>query len=506
MFKKLGILAGVVLMASSMAMAEPRILSASGIVRVIPTVSAEALDAVPGMILATGSEVKTGENGRVTIEMGRGNTIRLRENGRIAILAPKVRETRIQFIAGRLKGVFKHLVGGEKFSVEFSDNAVASVKGTEFGIEDQGGGVRINTFLGAVQFDRGGKAYFIPQGMGLSTAGPRIRLDVLGEAIIQEWMKDSGDGNGVTGSSGELQAFAQDVNNIVTAAKDVITQMREDDFAAGRTLRDVHGNLTRVDQRILRPSPREISFVNLCKRDSYEYGGKFAYNGPSGPRFDYLEAKVRFNADLPDSLLDWPSYFSANDNVKPDLMTVTMANGRPVGDAGRDTLIQRNAKTGVDSNGDDVWENSFELNGQAIVTDKSVANVEANGQETGDLWMTNVQTFFYDNGGGTATAGDGKATDVELNVANSVKLNTEVYAINNSGTILNINDFTNSTSMDPIGIMKNSAFEEVISATDNLGVPTMNRGNIDLVMTPDIILAVVEKLSSQISTLSGSGI
>jgi hypothetical protein len=503
MSKKIGLLAGVVLLASSMALAEPRILSASGIVRVIPTGGAEAMDAVPGMILAVGSEVKTGDNGRVTIEMGRGNSVRLRENGRITILEPKIRETRIMFIAGKLKGVFKHLVGGEKFSVEFSDNAVASVKGTEFGIEDQGGGVRINTFLGAVQFDRGGKAYFIPQGMGLTTAGPRVRLDVLGEAIIREWMQDSGDA-GMTGSSDDLKAFAEDVKTIVAAAKDVITQMREDDFAAGRTLRDVHGNLTRVDQRIIRPSAREISFVNLCKREEYAYHGKFWNSNISGgARFDYLEAKIRFNADLPDSLLDWPGYFSANDNVEPDLMTVTMANGRPVGDTNRDTLVQKSVKTVVA--GKDEWKDSFELNGKAIVSDSTVPGVDANGKETGDIWMTTEKTFVYDNGLGGGVANNGKAETGEQVAGNRVTLNTEVYAINNDGKILNINDFTNSTSMDPIGIMKNSAFEQVISATDNTGSPVMNRGNIDLVMTPDIVLAVVEKLSSQIATLSDGG-
>lgn len=503
MLKKLGILAGGLLLASSVALAEPRILSASGIVRVLPIANAEAIDAVPGMILASGSEVKTGENGRVTIEMSRGNTVRLRENGKIAILEPKVRESRIRFISGRIKGVFKHLVGGERFSVEFSDNAVASVKGTEFGIEDQGEGVRINTFLGAVQFDRGGKVWFIPQGMGLSTAGPRVRLDVLGEAMIREWMKD-GDSGDMTGSSDDLKGFANDVKNIVAAAKDVITQMREDDFAAGRTMRDVHGNLTRIDQRILRPSPREISFVNLCKRESYAYKGRFwNSNITGGARFDYFEAKIRFNADLPDSLLDWPSYMSSHDSVEPDLMVTTMSNGVPleVKNNTCDTLIQKSEKTGaVDANGDDVWKDSFELNGKAIVSDPLVANVEASGEATNDLWSTNVETYVYD------TNGNGDADVAEQTIGNRVKLNTEIFAINNDGKILNLNDFTNTTSIDPIGLMKESAVEGIISASTMTGAPVMARGNIDLVMTPDIVLAVVEKLASQVSTLSDSGI
>ena len=502
MLKKIGLLAGAVLLASSMALAEPRVLLASGIVRVIPTGGAEALDAVRGMVLATGSEVKTGENGRVTIEISPGNTIRLRENGRIAMLSPKPRETRVQFLAGRLKGVFHHLVGGEKFSVEFSDNAVASVKGTEFGVEDQGGGVRINTFRGAVQFDRGGKAYYIPQGMGLTTAGPRVRLDVLGEAIIHEWMNDGTNGNTETGSSGELKAFSQDVKNIVAAAKDVITQMREDDFAAGRTMRDYHGNLTRVDQRIIRPNASTISFVNLCKRESYDYKGKF-YNSniSSGPRFDYFEAKVSFSEALPDSLLDWPGYFSKNDNIKAVSYETTLSNGRPSGDnAGRDTLIQLARKTGVDAHGDEIWDSSFKLNGFALL-ESSVKSVQESGEATGDLWTTTVQTYGYDNGAGGGTANNGVLDGTE----GLITLNVEAYAINNSGKNLNINDFLNSTSIDPIGLMKDSAIEGIVSASDAGLVPLMKRGNIDLVMTPDIVLAVVEKVSTQISTLSNSG-
>ena len=522
MLKKIGLLAAGVLLASSMAFAEPRILAASGIARVIPTGGSEALDAVPGMILAYGSEVKTGETGRVTIEISPGNSIRLRENGRINLLEPKLRENRIQFIAGKIKGVFKHLVGGEKFSVEFSDNAVASVKGTEFGVEEQGDGIRINTFLGCVAFNKSGKGYLIPQGMALYTTGGRIRIEVLGELIVSEWKREANsdagrvDDGGRTGSSDELKSFAVSVRDVVTVAKEVITQLREEDFATGRTLRDVHGNLTRVDQRIIRPDASTIAFVNLVKRDEYKYTGRWTYTipsgaaGPSGPRYDYLEVSTKFNMDLPDSLLDWPTFFSDHsDNIEVVNTIVTLANGRPtetaLGTCDRLEMIAEQKKDGAgnvikDRDGKAEMTDRVELNGKEIVSDsKAAKGPEYSGEDTNDLWFANYDTFVYD------TNKNGEADAAELTDANRFRLYTEAYAINNSGKVLNLNDFINAPSIDPIAVMKDSAIEGIISARDMNGTSLMDRGNIDLVMTPDIVLVVAEKMASSLSSLdSGS--
>ncbi|MCX7905724.1 MAG: hypothetical protein N2446_03375 [Elusimicrobiales bacterium] len=107
------------------------------------------------------------------------------------------------------------------------------------------------------------------------------------------------------------------------------------DFESGRTLYDVHGNLVRVSQRILRPELNKIQFLSIIKRPNYadylntdfssSYTG-FKYNGNQiNNRLDFFAITFSFNKNLPENIMKFPSFFS-NPSVKAEWATFVAAN------------------------------------------------------------------------------------------------------------------------------------------------------------------------------------
>jgi hypothetical protein len=296
-----------------------------------------------------------------------------------------------------------------------------------------------------------------------------------------------------------------------------------------------------VDQRIDRPFPNTIQFLNLVKRDSYVYRGKFDYDGPGGARLDYAEMWVEMNQSLPDSLLDWPKFISdSTEDLKPNLVRMTLANGSfgEVQDGSCDSLVQTLdfvdglGRRYVDEHGDEDPMETLVLTGAKCLAMPSgsmtivraeewvdgvqcfpaQSDYQRDGDATDDLWTTNRDLFVQDlNEPGC------DITDVG---GQKFYFNMEMYVINNDGKILNAqSDFANS-SYDPFTVLKNTAVEGILSVTDAGtdtggngvigGASVLQRGNFDLVVTPDIVLMAVEKVAAVLGDIdtgsSGSGI
>jgi len=490
------VLVAVAAMAASGALAGSRIIAASGIVRVSPPAPAgseQFAQAAVGQPLVDGSIVMTAENGRVTIEVSPGNIVRLRGDTRIVVGAPRGQTTRFRLIAGKLRGVFGRLTGNERFEVEFASmSAVASVKGTTFEAADGSGGISLRTVFGAIDMIFSNSTQSIPQGCGMFTgAGGVLQVRPLTEAEIQDavW----GDSGSPQGDRSDLHAFVEGARDAAAAQQEIVVQVREDDFAVGRSLRDVHGNLARVDQRLIRPAPDTIQFVNLVKRDSYVYAGRFSYSGPSGVRYDYLEGLVRFNVSLPDSIVDWPAFFVNNDNVEPVYGRVMAANGRAA-DPGRDIVMR--VTTFQDNETDFVYI----LNGTDNLDNPPAAKryivgdevTHSDGSDAGSLWATSIQTMFPV---AADTDLDGTISEAEASAAwaTHLELRLEAYGLNENGGILNINDFTSDSLNGPFGLLRSVAVESVISIADANGGQFFGRSNIDLIVIPDLVVAIVQR-------------
>ena len=83
-----------------------------------------------------------------------------------------------------------------------------------------------------------------------------------------------------------------------------------------------------------------------------------------------------------------------------------------------------------------------------------------------------------------------------------VRLFTEGYGIDNGGGILNLNTFT-SSSENPFRVFKEIAGEQIIFCKKINGTDFFTRGNLDLVVIPDVIVSAALKLANQVQDLSG---
>lgn len=548
MLTKMAVCGGVLAMASA-GRADVRAITVSGIVRMALPGNDVGQSVSTGLTVPVGAEVRTTENGRVTLQFGAGNTVRLKENSRLVVSEPKPKETRIQFLAGRMKGVFNRLTGGEKFSIQFSSGAVCSVKGTTIVIEETPDGYRVHTLYGVAELAKGNRSTMVPQGCGAGVGeGGVSGVSTLSDKQIEEGLAnwetetDAGSGDEAAAREEQRQALRDVVTDMraeVQDSQEQVTQKKDDDFATGRTMRDYHGNLARIEQRISRPEPDHIQFTNIVKRESYVYKGRFQYAGGNGARLDMLQTDIYLNVNMPENLVEWPQYAVDLDNAgveaHPLKMVMTLANGGN-GDTRRDVLQSTiNSHQETVTRTDYTWQYQYDpgcmcnrsvqipntttdtewrevevvtLNGRPITEDPFFSGeaYEVSGvdetTDTGELWGKTVGAVRYarlDAAGNPLRDANGD-TLPDLTQP-PLYLNVELYAINNDGKVLQVSDFASNGDQDPIALLKNIAGEAILCVTDRPGGGTdllgRNGGpsNIDLIVTPDIIVNVVQKVA-----------
>jgi hypothetical protein len=272
----------------------------------------------------------------------------------------------------------------------------------------------------------------------------------------------------------------------------------------------VHGNVVRVDQRMMRPSADEIQFFNLVKRPVYNNNdascskGGFHYGGAQGiaNRLDYMQMTMNFSANLPQRIEEWPAFFNSND-IHADWSSFVMANKTNADeiffiaqdylyDAVRDELVNNEAVLGnVVSADQNVLLTGVlvsDVNGSAVQKLNQIASLNIrDNTSTGGLGDLEIRDGA---GGWTAlpatevvwaqklAAGVGyEAKETGDNVslwqyqadayrvgnggAETIWFAKENYVIGNGGGVKRVEDFTNSAS-DPFTILKNSALQTVM--------------------------------------------
>ena len=223
------------LVCGARAAAEVKVLAASGVVRVAPQGSEVYSAVVPGQVLAEGMMVVTGDDGRVTIAVGPGNTVRLRGNSRLAIKMVEARKSRFQLLAGKIRGVFNGMSGGKRFELEFAGgSAVASVKGTVFTAESGAQLATLNTIYGDIDVTINGQTTPVPQGCGLVlqlTAegvvgkGGRIEVRILSDTEVSEGLNREGSDGGIRGERSELYIFVNNSGSENSKDREIVNQI-----------------------------------------------------------------------------------------------------------------------------------------------------------------------------------------------------------------------------------------------------------------------------------------
>lgn len=381
------------------------------------------------------------------------------------------------------------------------------------------GGPGPGPFLGGE--DEGGFQQF----QGLGEVAERGELNP--EAFAEAFGGQQGMQNFMVHRQESQEAAFHFVKNESAAAAEVVQVARENDLASGRTSRDYHGNLVRVEQRIFRPADNKIQFVNMVKRDTYQYKGFFDYKTPdgsagaTGKRFDSFEADIVFDRGLPANLGDWPSFFSDNgDSMKVLEVNAKISNGtdflkwnalynKAKDEVGGTVCGGATSNFGVDcfmktSLGftDGLPNGSVLGEWQVKDCDSSTCaglTEEKNEGPNGDLWNSletpiNVITEVADTGNFLAP---GNSADLWLL--------EESYVIGTGGNILNIDAILESDIVDPFTFMRTVAAQSVITVkastynkTTNAGTTFFRKGNIDLVIIPDLGVDLVQKFAAHL--------
>ncbi|MFQ3674965.1 MAG: FecR family protein [Endomicrobiia bacterium] len=486
-----------------------------------------------GQLLKENEKIKTLSKSYALLLLPDGTSISLSENTEL-VIKDLSGDIILNLNNGRTKSKVKPLKLGQKFEIR-TPVSVASVRGTVFitGFVDgqaelvveQGkviwGGLDAIETTGEitnfVEVNESEKITATEEGLGEKTVLTEeqlksydnffeLKIDVgepeSGKTEPQEEKKNETE-EVKKELKDELIALKQELKDFVREAKndnfyinEIVQQTKANDFETSRSLVDVHGNLTRVEQSISRPAADTIEFVNITKRNNYVYKGEFNYGSliENKPRVDLLTFSLQFNQNLPQKINDFPSFIiSKGDDFYPKKMKFELSNGR-----------------------DKLWSeiNFNEVN--VIENNKTKKKLETDDFQ---FWLTNgIETckinMDYDGElpEGTSVESKDKFYFYEqmpipvLNVNNNSSIlwiQSENYIINNSGRILDETFFKNNIS-DPFTVLKTVAFESIIFVRrDDNGKPggAFFNKNIDLVATPDIVVAMAKTLATSASNL-----
>lgn len=559
---------------------EAKLLSFAGTVEIKADRDAEWAAATDGMEIKESGALRTGDDGSAVVLMPNKSKVWVKENSGLEIEQRKTLASRLALLFGKMKVRVPHLMRKERFEVR-TPAAVCAVRGTEFTVEaTPEGAMDIKVLYGEVKLNftvppvKGKAEVRIPQGQGLKLEekGKPAKQALLTKEqeyrALENWNPGLDPKERMAeivekeNSRAQIKQFAKVTAGAEQQVKAFINTAKESDLEAGRTLKDIHGNMVRVEQRLIRPDPQTLQFFNIVKRPTYRdydysspmaqtYGGfKYEYAGGAiVNRLDMFQVNLGFDRALPQRIEQWPSFFNDND-INPSYMTTVAAN-RTNGadiffiaegwryDSVKDELV--NNETVVDAgsgNGEDVVITGVLTGVDAIAGLNKISKLEVEDAGSGALKYTGTDALAGTGVG--AAAGNvvwaQRDTDVLSYDSNSDDINSdqlwqfqadryeiggdggtgiwfakESYVIGNGGGIKNTGDFT-SSGTDPFSILKETAGQMImyIKQDGAGGLPSLvndhafnasNKRNIDIVFIPDLALAAIQRMLPAITEL-----
>ncbi|MEW6041467.1 MAG: FecR family protein, partial [Elusimicrobiota bacterium] len=309
----------------------------SGKVEIYKGESQTAILAQAGNLLENNDCLKTLENGRIQLVFEDGSVIWLKENTEIKLSSLIYSEREIYLNRGRVRVRVTALKNSAKFSLK-TPTAVAALRGTEFIMIATENDSNLLVLSGKVEMSSLITETGATPRVELISEGQKSQVTIKGEMsapqeftpedliIIQDdtWhkfeetipektpqpgeqkepekkseLKEEKVKEEISQLKQEIRQFVQETKKEIAIINNIVREVRQSDFSTARTLRDINGNVVRVEQNLLRPDSYTVELLCLTQRDSYVYGGKFNYEGPSSKRTDYLDQKIVFNKALP---------------------------------------------------------------------------------------------------------------------------------------------------------------------------------------------------------------
>lgn len=487
-------------------------------------------EATPGIVLNSQDVVKTEPGARAELVLDNTSKIWITENSEMKAGWLGKEDTLLNLVVGKIRARLS-LVAGRKFRVK-SPVAIVAVRGTDFVTSSAGelwvveGLTEFLSLDESVKVEVGAGQFSMVDESGAFTAAVEMTPEQQAQTE-QEWAGyedmqsqdapaeetpaeeeeepaeeeseesepkqegkvDEFDKEEMLALRTEIREAIQEVKTDIVTTREIANEIKNADFASGRSLRDIHGNLVRVEQQLLRPDNKTLQFLNITKRDSYVYKGRFTYSGGSGSRLDMIDAKITFNKELPLKLGAWPKFIADQDEDTfwPERMHVRFTNQT-------DTLEMigySRAAGELDSKGKVLEEREIEgemfINGWKIDTDyESVDDsVEHSGEDTDELWATVISPEIKIDKDG---------------VTEKVRFYLESYVINNSGNILKLDNFA-TTPENPFAFLKTVATQGIFSCKTLAGAEFFAKGNIDIVVTPDLLIGIAKELAPEIGEI-----
>ncbi len=511
---------------------EAKVIAISGNVEVRQGREGQWASASEKMEIAEGGAIRTGSDGAAVLLMPNKTKVWLKETSTLEIEQRSTLASRLALVFGCIKIRVPHLMRKEKFEVR-TPAAVCAVRGTEFTMDTtEDGKMDLKVLFGEVKLrftvppEKGKMEFNIPQGQGLKmeekgkAAKPAL-LDAKTErAALENWNpglkpeERQRELKQKENDRAQVKEFAKVTNSSEKTVKGFLNVVKESDLEAGRTMTDMHGNLVRVDQRMMRPDNNTIQFFNLVKRPNYAdfTGRQFAYNGGvQTNRLDLMQMSMSFDKALPQRIEEWPAFFDSTslNPVYASFITANRTNKDEIFviaegyryDATRDELVDNirvvdpGAIATIDDTTDkhtiitgiladdgtlgkaqemlnaisrlDIRSNTLDAAGQSsdggILEYKNAAGnyVDMTGANTDMLWAMNISpasgVSSWSNEGDPLLwqhQADAYAIGNKTVAAAGDYLfyARENYVINNNGSIQQTSDFTNS-SLDPFTIL-----------------------------------------------------
>jgi hypothetical protein len=542
-----------------------------------------------GASLEKGDKIGSSENSWAEISFSVGHKAKLGPNS-FMVINEMSNKTSLELFKGNLLSKVKKLSKNENYEVKTGEG-VASVRGTEFEVSfGPSRGMVVAVLEGSVlaaELSTGqeimvpaGKFTSVikgqapaepddianmPQSSSTGGTGDQAAADGEGEEEAEEDAETEEEGTEESAEEKteedtremasvkqelrqEMREAVSDIKVDVADARDVIETTKDTDQSTGRTLRDFHGNLVRVEQYLQRPNRNTMHFINITKRSNYKYKGRMNV-AESGARLDTLETKINFNMNLPEKMSDWMGFFKDVDDRDLDFhplnMEVKMSNqvdsmlmtaqwNEVEDDMDEPTIKITSGKEGTWNLVTADFEDYTEEDPRYYIYNQNTEkeSIGMASEERAEAWIISPKLLLYKDLNGNGEWDISEATNDNIMW---VRSGNESWGINNDGNILSFNDFEEG-NINPFDVVKNIAMEgswvirysdEIIEdpnyilnwnesdydkdwgnnmgwddvvANQNAALAGFNRANdflsnnLDLVVTPDFIVPILEDI------------
>lgn len=541
-----------------------KISGISGNVEVRLTPTAEWQSATLGAEVPQGSSIRTSEKSRASLLFPNKSIIWLKENTSMEIEKQVAQENQIALNVGSLKVRVPHLKRKEKFYLR-TGRSVAAVRGTVFTSEWDGnkptgyqvvfGEIKLGDVGNLLQRaasvmenkddvklttvkeldEKTGEIKEVAYGLkvtltqGHSYSDGKISVMTREQEIhaLENWdpgvpedkRQDQLKEN--ENKRTELRQFAASARDINQDVRGQVETTREADFASGRTLKDRHGNLVQVEQRLDRPDSKTMQVLNVVKRTEYSSRGlrTYAYNGGNAARVDVVIGKVEFNKELPQQINEIPGFLQENkDTIKVEKAQLIVANQTDVdsvfaiGYLGkRDPVVNGN-----DDIKSDLFVGTLGTGGGKTGREKLFTLELDNSNNVSGLTRfvqdTTIDYIRTDGAGGELYRSEARRWQQYADSTQKLWLASENFVIDNGGKIRNISDFTGGSNSFDI-FFKDTATQVVVFAKEdssnkpgsvdatNFSGGNSAKRNVDVVVTPDIAVSILKTLATSADVL-----